>query len=98
LDRRLGGLQSRSGCGGKDKYSQSLPGLEPPIIQLIAQRCTTDLSRFLHVCFTKHYYSEQVKEGEEGGACSTHGKDEKFIQNFIEKPEGKRPLGRLRGR
>jgi len=35
LDRRLGGPQSQSGHGGKDKNSQLLPGLETPIIQLI---------------------------------------------------------------
>jgi hypothetical protein len=39
LDRRLGGLQSRSGRGGEEKNSQLLPGLEPPIIQPVAQRC-----------------------------------------------------------
>jgi len=31
-----------------------------------------------------------------GGACSTHGRDEKRIQTFGRKPEGKRPLGRPR--
>jgi hypothetical protein len=29
LDRRLGGLQNRSGCGGKKKKSTPLPGIEP---------------------------------------------------------------------
>jgi hypothetical protein len=29
LDRRLGGLQSRSGRGGEEKYSQPPPGIEP---------------------------------------------------------------------
>jgi hypothetical protein len=29
LDRRLSGPQSRSGCGGGEKNSQPLPGLEP---------------------------------------------------------------------
>jgi hypothetical protein len=37
LDRRLGGLQSRSGRGGEEKNSQPLPGFEPPIIQPVAQ-------------------------------------------------------------
>jgi hypothetical protein len=46
FDRRLGGPQSRSGCGGEEKNSQSLPGLEPPIIQPVAQCYTTELSRF----------------------------------------------------
>jgi hypothetical protein len=43
LDRRLGGPQSQSGHGGKEKNSQPLPGLEPPIIQLAAQCYTTDV-------------------------------------------------------
>jgi hypothetical protein len=30
LDRRVGGPQSRSGCGGEENNSQPLPGLEPP--------------------------------------------------------------------
>jgi hypothetical protein len=33
-----------------------------------------------------------------GGACSTYGGKEKFIKGFMEKPEGKRPLGRPRSR
>jgi hypothetical protein len=47
LARRLGGPQSRSGCGGEEKNSQLLPGLEPPIIQPVAERYTTELSRLL---------------------------------------------------
>jgi hypothetical protein len=46
LDRRLGGPQSRSGRGGEEKNSQPLPGIEPPIIQPIAQRYTSELTRF----------------------------------------------------
>jgi hypothetical protein len=44
LDRRLGWLQSRSERGGEEKNSQPLPGLEPPIIQPVAQRYTAELS------------------------------------------------------
>jgi hypothetical protein len=47
LDRRLGGPQSRSGCGGEEKNSQPLPVLEPPIIQPVDQRYTAELSRLL---------------------------------------------------
>jgi hypothetical protein len=47
LDRRLGGPQSRSGCGGEEKNSQPLPGHEPPIIQLVARRYTTELSMMM---------------------------------------------------
>jgi hypothetical protein len=41
LDRRLGGPQSQSGCGGKEKNSLPLLGLKPLIIQPIAQCYTT---------------------------------------------------------
>jgi hypothetical protein len=44
LDRRLGGLQSRSGHGVEEKNSQSPPGIELLIIQSVAQRYTTELS------------------------------------------------------
>jgi hypothetical protein len=46
LDRRLGGPQTRPRCGG-EKNSQPLSGLEPPYIQPVAQRYTTELSRLL---------------------------------------------------
>jgi hypothetical protein len=42
-------LQSWSGRGGEEKNSQPLPGLEPPIIQPVAQRYTTELSRRLNI-------------------------------------------------
>jgi hypothetical protein len=45
LDRRLGGSQSRSGCDGEEKNFQSLPRLEPPTTQPVAQRYTTELLR-----------------------------------------------------
>jgi hypothetical protein len=35
-----------SGRGGEEKNSQPLPGLEPPVIQLVAQRYTTELCRY----------------------------------------------------
>jgi hypothetical protein len=50
LDRRLGGPQNRSGRAGEEKNSQPLPGLEPQIIQPVAQRYTTELSRLLIEC------------------------------------------------
>jgi hypothetical protein len=45
LDRRLSGPQSRSGRGSEENSFQPVPGLEPPIIQPVAQRYTTELSR-----------------------------------------------------
>jgi hypothetical protein len=47
LERRLGGTQSRFERGGEEKISQPLPGLEPLIIQPVAQRYTTELSQLL---------------------------------------------------
>jgi len=44
LDRRLGGPQSWSGHDGEEKNFQPLPGLDPPIMKLIAQRYTTSHS------------------------------------------------------
>jgi hypothetical protein len=43
-----GGLRSQSGRGGEEKNSEPLSGLEPPLIQVVAQRYTTELSR-LHM-------------------------------------------------
>jgi hypothetical protein len=40
---RLGGTQSRFGCGGEQKNPQPPLGLEPLIIQPVAQRNTTEL-------------------------------------------------------
>jgi hypothetical protein len=39
------GSQSVYGHGDEEKNSQPLPSLEPPIIQPVAQRYTTELSR-----------------------------------------------------
>jgi hypothetical protein len=39
--------QSRSGRGGEEKNSQPPPGLEPPIIQPVAEPYTTELSQLL---------------------------------------------------
>jgi hypothetical protein len=47
LDRRLGGPQSQSVCCGEEKNSQPTPGLEPQIIQPVAQRYSTELSWLL---------------------------------------------------
>jgi hypothetical protein len=65
LDRRLGGTQSRSGRGGEEKNSQPLQGLEPPIIQPVAQRYTSELSRLLEdetVYYIKFPYVFLLKE------------------------------------
>jgi hypothetical protein len=47
LNRRLGGPQSRSGHAGEEKNSHTLLGFEPPIIQPVAHRYATELSRLL---------------------------------------------------
>ena len=50
------------------------------------------------VLFTKYYSGHKVKENEIGGACCTFGRQERCIQSFVGKSEGKRPLGRHRRR
>jgi hypothetical protein len=60
LDRRLGGLQSWSGRGGKEKNSQPLRGLELLIIQSISQRCTTELPRLFSKRFPLLKFRESL--------------------------------------
>jgi hypothetical protein len=48
------------------------------------------------VSFIKYYKGGQAEKDEMGLTCSTHGSDEKCVQYFGRKPEGKRPLGRPR--
>jgi hypothetical protein len=55
LDRRLGGLPSRSGLAGEEKNSQLLPGFRPPIVQLVAQSYTTELSRLFIIYIVQQY-------------------------------------------
>jgi hypothetical protein len=47
FDRRMGGTESRSEHGGEEKNSQLLLELEPSIIQPVAQRYITEISRLL---------------------------------------------------
>jgi hypothetical protein len=50
----MGGPQSRSGRGGgEEKNSQPLSGLEPLIVQPVAQRCTAELTRLPRITGTK---------------------------------------------
>jgi hypothetical protein len=44
LGRRLGGFQNWYGRGGEERNSDPLPGLQPPTIQPVSQRCTTEVS------------------------------------------------------
>jgi hypothetical protein len=39
---------------------------------------------------------DKIEKNEMGGACSTYGGEERFLQGYrvlVGKPEGKRPLG-----
>jgi hypothetical protein len=60
LVRRLNEPQSLSGRGGEDKNSQHLPGLEPPIIQPVAQRYTAELYRLLILEWISGKWGERV--------------------------------------
>jgi hypothetical protein len=61
MDRRLGGSQSQSGHGGEEKNSQPLSGLEPPIIQPVAQHYTTKLSQLILLFCTYKNFSQEMK-------------------------------------
>jgi hypothetical protein len=41
---------------------------------------------------------DKIEKNETGGACISHGGEERRIQVLAGKPEGKRPLGRPRSR
>jgi Fe-S cluster biosynthesis and repair protein YggX len=53
LDRRLGGLQSRSGRRGEEKNFQPLPGFEHPIIQPVVQRMWNNLLEISRLLVTE---------------------------------------------
>jgi hypothetical protein len=46
IGKESGWAPERYGHGGEEKNSEPLPALETLIIQAVAQRCTTSLSRF----------------------------------------------------
>jgi hypothetical protein len=57
---RLGRPQSQCGHGGEEKNSQPLPGLEPLIMQPVAQYYTTELSQ-LHLGYYAKTYEEHMQ-------------------------------------
>jgi hypothetical protein len=62
LNTRLGGPHRWSGRGGEEKNSHPLQVLEPPIIQSVSRRYTTELSRltassiFVKIYQSQYYY------------------------------------------
>jgi len=46
----------------------------------------------------KYYLGEEIRKNEMGGACNTCGDRIGAYRVLLEKPEGKRPLGRPRRR
>jgi hypothetical protein len=52
---RLGGPRNRSGRGGGEKNFHPLPELEPPNIQPVAQRYTTELSQLIRLILILSY-------------------------------------------
>jgi hypothetical protein len=55
--RRQDGPQSRSGRGGEEKNSQTLPRLDPSIIQPIDQCCTIELSWLILLKKDMNFYT-----------------------------------------
>jgi hypothetical protein len=53
----------------------------------------------LMTCIVHPYCSvDKMDKNEMGGACSPYGGEERVYRVLVEKPEGKRPLGRPRPR
>jgi hypothetical protein len=73
MDRRLGGPPSRSGRDGEETNSQLLPGLEPPIIQPVAQRYTVPFCcvQFARTSFLTYIAqcSDQTGSGAHPASC-----------------------------
>jgi hypothetical protein len=52
---------------------------------------------YIHT-FVKYNYNDEVKEDEIGRACSTNREKRNAYRILMGKPDGKRPLGRLKHR
>jgi hypothetical protein len=50
----------------------------------------------LHNLHSSPNWNDEVKDGEMGEACSTHGEKRNAYRILVGKPEGNRPLGRPR--
>jgi hypothetical protein len=59
-DRRVGEPQSLSGRGDVKKNSQPQSGLEPPIIQPVSQRYTTELPQQIITSFGEQCYYQKM--------------------------------------
>ena len=59
---------------------------------------TTQRRALWSVPLTKRYSGDHVKNNEMDDACSTYGREERYINGYGGGPEGKRPLGRPRCR
>jgi hypothetical protein len=55
------------------------------------------ITRSFIIC-TLHSYSDQIKEDEMQGACSTNGEKRKAYRLLVGNPEGRKALGRPRRR
>jgi hypothetical protein len=48
----------------------------------------------MYITIIKYLYNNRLKEDEMSRACSMYREEETFIQGFVRRHEGKRPLGR----
>jgi hypothetical protein len=62
------------------------------------QKILTILATISPVLIMKYYSGNQIEKNEMGGACSTYGDKRGAYRILVRRPEGRRPLGRPRGR
>jgi hypothetical protein len=77
-ERTPGGPQSRSGRGGKEKISEPLPRIEPPIIQPEGQRCITEVFRHLCERWVLHWKPQNIHK-------HMRAQNENTVTGFYEK-------------
>ena len=59
---------------------------------------TTERGALRYVLLSRCFVGDQIKEDKMGGTCGMCGRKRNIYSVLVWKPEGKRPLGRHRGR